>query len=497
MKKKKEKIITLSKDNLLYQPLSLSVSGYKATAFQQNVVIAVLRRLKNAFREMRDAQFSEQPRALSLFETEEAGLYKSEEDYIAFDIHMGELGASPKHYQEVFDAVCKLSDVVIWVPEEKDDGSKEYVRDRLFKISLDEKNIVKDEQGNIIRYQYLNRSPKVRLRLSRKISNVIFNPQSRIYDFLDDTAMMISASYPKRLYMYLSNYKYMEEGITIGYWKFRKQIGFNDEEKVLFPRFYDFKKNVLESSYTTLKGMAEKNLSDFWFEYQPVYEHGLRAKNPDKIHFSIHLSAVGENIKNEKKGTPISMEMEEKLKTDFGLTIPQIRKIFNLLAPEDFISLRRKMMELTNFFNVSKVKVKDKKAYANKVLLEFAKELHLKNEETSKKELEELETKHTKSSPKKVQTSISELPELNITGKDYWDAVLQQCKKMLSEQDFSIIESATYNGLLQYYPYISFNNKENYDYFVKNLYDNVLSLCKEMFQLDYPVMTLKVDVKKK
>ena len=42
-KKEKREDIVLTKDNLLYQPLALAVNGYEATAFQQNVVIAVLR----------------------------------------------------------------------------------------------------------------------------------------------------------------------------------------------------------------------------------------------------------------------------------------------------------------------------------------------------------------------------------------------------------------------------------------------------------------------
>lgn len=489
-KKNKEKAITLSKENLLYQPLSLSVSGYKATAFQQNVVIAVLRRLKNAFREMRDMQFSEQPKALSLFETEEVGLYKSEEDYISFDIHMNELGASPKHYQEVFDAVCKLSDVVIWVPEEKTNGGTEYVRDRLFKISIDEKNMVRDEQGNVIRYQYLNRSPRVKLRLSRKISNVIFNPKSRIYDFLDDTAMMISASYPKRLYMYLSNYKYMEDGIVIGYWKFRKQIGFNDEEKVLFPRFYDFKKNVLESSYKTLKDLAEKNLSDFWFEYEPIYEHGARAKSPDKIHFIIHLSEVGENIKNEKKGTPFSMELDRRLREDFGLTIPQIRKIFSFLNAEDYRFLQKKMDDLENYFNSTKIKVKDKRAYAAKVLTEFAQEVRKKSAETRKTELEESTV--TAASPAKEMTEKHHLAE---TGAEEWENVLQQCKRIFSPQEYAVLASAKYNGLLDYYPYISFGDKETFSLFMNTLYERLVPICNSMFKLDYPIHIIKCDCK--
>jgi hypothetical protein len=66
--KEKAKPIVVSKDSLLYQPWKLIKSGYDATAFQQDVIISVLRKLKNSLAAMRDDYVSG-ARQLSLFDT--------------------------------------------------------------------------------------------------------------------------------------------------------------------------------------------------------------------------------------------------------------------------------------------------------------------------------------------------------------------------------------------------------------------------------------------
>ena len=96
--KEKAKPIVVSKENLLYQPWKLIKSGYDATAFQQNVIISVLRKLKNSLADMREDYVSG-ARQLSLFETNDASLFRDEDDSMTFNIHMKELGVEPQNYQ--------------------------------------------------------------------------------------------------------------------------------------------------------------------------------------------------------------------------------------------------------------------------------------------------------------------------------------------------------------------------------------------------------------
>ena len=379
-KKQKREDIILTKDNLLYQPLALAVNGYEATAFQQNVVIAVLRKLRGAIKEQRDGQFRQKPVQLSIFDNE--GVQKNflRDGDLAFDIHLKELGVDTPHYTQAFKAVCTIADAKVWVPAKKEDGTDILIRKSFFDIGSENVDIVVDPQTGRQTYKYKNRSPIFTVIMSKEVVNVLFPNDGRIYDFIDDTALMISEKFPKRIYLYLSNFKYMPEGLTIDYWKFRHDIGFNDNEVnaktkeriIQYPHYCDFVKRVLRPSETTLREMAESNISDFYFEYTPIYKTNKRQKNPDQIHFDFHLSEVGQGIKNDKTSARETIEIERRLQTEFDQSPAQVRRIITALTPDDRQPFVRKMDELKELIDSKKVQIKDsKRSYCNRTFSDF------------------------------------------------------------------------------------------------------------------------------
>ena len=378
-KKEKREDIVLTKDNLLYQPLALAVNGYEATAFQQNVVIAVLRKLRGAIKDMRDGQFRQKPVQLSIFDNE--GVQKNflRDGDLAFDIHLRELGVDTPHYSQAFKAVCTIADAKVWVPAKKDDGTDIMIRKSFFDIGSENVDIVIDPQTGRQTYKYKNRSPVFTVIMSREVVNVLFPNDGRIYDFIDDTALMISEKFPKRIYLYLSNFKYMPDGLTVDYWKFRHDIGFNDNEVdaktkeriIQYPHYCDFVKRVLRPSQTTLREMADNNISDFYFEYTEIYKTSRRQKNPDQIHFDFHLSDVGRDIKNDKTSMRETIEMERRLQAEFDQTPAQIRRIITSLTPDDRPLFVAKMDELRDLIDSKRVQVKDRRSYANRTFTDF------------------------------------------------------------------------------------------------------------------------------
>ena len=378
-KKEKREDIVLTKDNLLYQPLALAVNGYEATAFQQNVVIAVLRKLRGAIKDQRDGQFRQKPVQLSIFDNE--GVQKNflRDGDLAFDIHLRELGVDTPHYSQAFKAVCTIADAKVWVPAKKDDGTEIMIRKSFFDIGSENVDIVIDPQTGRQTYKYKNRSPVFTVIMSREVVNVLFPNDGRIYDFIDDTALMISEKFPKRIYLYLSNFKYMPDGLTVDYWKFRHDIGFNDSEVdaktkeriIQYPHYCDFVKRVLRPSQTTLREMADSNISDFYFEYEEIYKTSRRQKNPDQLHFTFHLSDVGQNIKNDKTSMRETIEMERRLQTEFDQTTAQIRRIITTLAPDDRQQFTAKMEELRNLIESKKVQVKDRRSFCNRAFTDY------------------------------------------------------------------------------------------------------------------------------
>ena len=379
-KKQKREDIILTKDNLLYQPLALAVNGYEATAFQQNVVIAVLRKLRGAIKGMRDGQFRPKPIQLSIFDNEGVKKDYLRDGDLAFDIHLKELGVDTPHYNQAFKAVCTIADAKVWVPAKKDDGTDIMIRKSFFDIGSENVDLVIDPQTGRQTYKYKNRSPVFTVIMSKEVVNVLFPNDGRIYDFIDDTALMISEKFPKRIYLYLSNFKYMQGGLTIDYWKFRHDIGFNDNEVdaktkervIQYPHYCDFVKRVLRPSETTLKEMAESNISDFYFEYTPIYKTSKRQKNPDQIHFEFHLSDVGQDIKQDKTSQRETIEIEHRLQQDFDQSPAQVRRIITSLTPDDREPFVRKMDELKELIDAKKVQIKDnKRSYCNRCFTDF------------------------------------------------------------------------------------------------------------------------------
>ena len=379
-KKPKREDIVLTKENLLYQPLALAVNGYEATAFQQNVVIAVLRKLRGAIKSMRDGQFRSKPIQLSIFDNEGVQKNYLRDGDLAFDIHLKELGVDTPHYNQAFKAVCTIADAKVWVPAKKEDGTDIMIRKSFFDIGSENVDIVIDPQTGRQTYKYKNRSPVFTVIMSKEVVNVLFPNDGRIYDFIDNTALMISEKFPKRIYLYLSNFKYMQGGLTIDYWKFRHDIGFNDNEVnaktkeriIQYPHYCDFVKRVLRPSETTLREMAESNISDFYFEYTPIYKTSKRQKNPDEIHFDFHLSDVGQNIKQDKTSQRETIQIEQRLQSEFDQSPAQIRRIITSLTPDDREPFIRKMDELHELIEAKKVQIKDsKRSYCNRAFTDF------------------------------------------------------------------------------------------------------------------------------
>ena len=118
--------------------------------------------------------------------------------------------------------------------------------------------------------------------------------------------------------------------------------------------------------------MAESNISDFYFEYTPIYKTSKRQKNPDEIHFDFHLSDVGQNIKQDKTSQRETIQIEQRLQSEFDQSPAQIRRIITSLTPDDREPFIRKMDELHELIEAKKVQIKDsKRSYCNRAFTDF------------------------------------------------------------------------------------------------------------------------------
>lgn len=451
-KKQKQGVLTLSKDNIIYQPLSLAKSGYGATALEQNIVIAVLKKLKACFKLIRDGQFATPPKQLSLFNISEVKENYISQDELAFEIHMKELGIEPKYYQQAFNTIFSVADSVVFLEKQKEDGSTIFVRDHFFKVASENLVKVKNEDGTTT-YRYANRTPKFEVIFSKAVADYIFDPTSRIYDFLDETALMIAEKYPKRLYMYLSNYKKIEGGLTVNYWTFRHDIGLMDkpvegegEPEIQYAHYYDFNKRVLRPSQKKLVELAEKELSDFWFEYEPIYKGSRKAKNPDQLHFTFHLTGVGESIEKEHRSTREMLNLRIRLIEEFNQTPAQANKIMGGIDVAQAELVSEKLDSLARYFEEKGSTIKDKRSYTNKSLTDFISALKNDIEKQDKKEEPVKENANqvldANSDNKEMVNEKIEIPILSDAAVANWAEFMDQLRAHLESTRFEFWKSS-------------------------------------------------------
>lgn len=418
--KKKKKEIVLNKENLLIQPLALTLAGVNPTVIGNRVSVALVRRLQDAFKEIiSDRKSGKEWTQLSIFATEEVKSKYLGENKIAFDIHMNELVDDPKHYQDAFDSICRLSDIKIFVPV-FDDKAQEYVYPRvsLFdtvfgsnvevtvptEVKGDKSNAVTYEKMSFHDFQFGERNPKkiyhtdkivysyrkntkpvIGITVEKIVAEYIFSFQKKYGDFLDYTAISTNDKYYTPIYIFISSHKYNKDGIVeIDYKDFRQKILGMDVPELgnsPYPEFSQFNKRILRPCMNQMKAQAEEGASDCYFDFEKIYDGGKRAQNPDKLRFHIYLSDLGKAIKEEKVNAKNMIGIERRLREQFDQTDKQVRAIMKAVPLNMRMELVMKMDSLLSMEKSGKIKIdKDRRAYFNSSFCTFIGEIEREKE---------------------------------------------------------------------------------------------------------------------
>lgn len=387
--KKKKKEVVLTKENLMIQPVALTLRGINPTVVGNRVTIAVVKKLREAFKEIiTKHKTGEEWTQLSIFATDEVKNKYLGENKLAFDIHMNEIVDDPKHYQDAFNAVCKIADVMVWAPIANENGEVTMARTPLFTL-LAKSNMeetINEKTGEVV-YRYSKHTkPVIGLAMEKVVAEYIFSFQKGYTDLLDYPALQANDKYYYPIYAFLSFYKKdVPPEVVIDYPEFRKRLGFEDKVKdgetvfVGYDVFSQFNKRVLKPCMDEMKENAEANISDIWFEVEKIYLNG-RAKNPDKLRFIIYLSDLGRELQNDKEATKEVMEMEERLQKEFKQTKQQMRKIMKG-AMKFRKELMKKMNELSASRKSGKLKIEtDEGAYWNVAFTNFIEKMKMQQE---------------------------------------------------------------------------------------------------------------------
>ncbi len=387
--KKNKKEIVLTKENLLIQPVALTLRGINPTVVGNRVTIAVVKRLREAFKEIiTEYKADQQWKQLSIFATDEVKNKYLGDNKLTFDIHMNEIVDDPKHYQDAFNAVCKIADVMVWVPITNEQGTETMVRTPLFTLmsSSNMEKSLNEKTGEVV-YRYSKHTkPVIGLVMEKVVAEYIFSFQKGYSDFLDYPALQANDKYYYPIYAFLSHYKKsVPPEVVVDYMAFRKMLGFEDivkdDEVTLmgYDTFSQFFKRILKPTMEEMKENADDNVSDIWFEVEKIYKQG-RAKNPDQLRFIIHLSELGKELQNDREVTKEVMAMEERLLKEFKQTKSQMRNIMKA-AMKFRKELARKMDELSAAREAGKIKIdSDEGAYWNVAITNFIEKTRMAHE---------------------------------------------------------------------------------------------------------------------
>ena len=439
--KKNKKEIVLTKENLLIQPVALTLRGINPTVVGNRVTIAVVKRLREAFKEIiTEYKADQQWKQLSIFATDEVKNKYLGENKLTFDIHMNEIVDDPKHYQDAFNAVCKIADVMVWVPITNEQGTETMVRTPLFTLmsSANMEKSLNEKTGEVV-YRYSKHTkPVIGLVMEKVVAEYIFSFQKGYSDFLDYPALQANDKYYYPIYAFLSHYKKsVPPEVVVDYLVFRKMLGFEDivkdDEVTLmgYDTFSQFFKRILKPTMEEMKENADDNVSDIWFEVEKIYKQG-RAKNPDQLRFIIHLSELGKELQNDREVTKEVMAMEERLQKEFKQTKTQMRKIMKE-AMKFRKELARKMDELSAAREAGKIKIdSDEGAYWNVAITNFIEKTRMAHE-GEKLQFAEAEVVFDATPTQQAQQA----PKAD-TLEERWGRVMAQFRPMVDVKDWRV-----------------------------------------------------------
>lgn len=433
--KKKKKEIVLTKENLLIQPVALTLRGINPTVIGNRVTIAVVKRLREAFKEVITShKEGKEWTQLSIFATDEVKNKYLGENKLTFDIHMNEIVDDPRHYQDAFNAVCKIADVMVWAPIADDNGNVTMARTPLFTL-LAKSNMEKsfnEKTGEVVYRYSKNTKPIIGLVMEKVVADYIFSFQKGYSDFLDYPALQANDKYYYPIYAFLSHYKKDNPPeVVIDYAEFRRQLGFEDVKTddgvkyMVYDVFSQFNKRVLRPVMEEMRANADSNISDIWFEFEKIYNNG-RASNPDKLKFFIFLSELGKQIMSDKTTTKEVMEIEKRLKDEFKQTPKQIRSIMRDMPVKHHAELVKKMNEMSYAKNAGKLKIEsDECAYWNVAFCNFIDKLKA---ECAQEDVQE---------PMRVDVVEEEPVVINAEDAERWGRVEVMLREAVSEQEYN------------------------------------------------------------
>lgn len=277
--------------DFILNPVSYTQIRGNFSLVQTNLMIAIIAQLQNRIREQ-----------LSI--GEKSFLFKPEDlsgNLLHFEIPLKELGISPKKYGEL-EAACEALMHVDMSYKRFDEyeGIEYNVKQNIFhKIEFPTAEL--NAAGEKVAYKGgQRRKGFIKIDMIDESAREILNLRKGYTRHLKGITSLCRSPRTPRLYIYLSAWRKKGE-CTVNYIDLKEFFGVltysKDHLRIVenkYVKYGAFHRDVLDPVLKEMKKLSDEGKVEFFFEYEPVYPHGISRGDPDGIRFTIIEGKMGQ-----------------------------------------------------------------------------------------------------------------------------------------------------------------------------------------------------------
>lgn len=292
-------IQALPEDEYVKNPLSFSQIRGDFSLSQTNLMIGMVAQMQDKI----EGSLSLHNGQMMLFQPEDMN-----NGMLQIEIPLNQLGIIPQRYGDLEAAVDGLMDMKMTY-KSVDERGIEYDTQRNIFYEVSVPTETKTADGSNVNFKGgARRKGVVKIKIYEECVKDIFNMKKGYIEHLKGIARLCRCSRTPRLYIYLSawrkkghynaNFNDLKEFLgVLAYNKERTKIIKNQYEK-----FSVFTRDVLNPVQEEMKKLAQNNLIEFYFEYEPIYKTvGKKRGNPDMLAFTLIATQKGIDFDANKR----------------------------------------------------------------------------------------------------------------------------------------------------------------------------------------------------
>lgn len=291
-------IQSLPEDEYVKNPLSFSQIRGDFSLSQTNLMIGMIAQMQDKIEDSLAVKSGQ----MLLFSPEDMT-----NGMLNIEIPLNQLGIIPQRYGDLEAAVDGLMDMKMTY-KSVDENGIEYDTQRNIFYEVSVPTDTKKADGSTVQFKGGNRRKGiVKIKIYEECVKDIFNMKKGYIEHLKGIASLCRCSRTPRLYIYLSAWRkkgrYKADFNNLK--EFLGVLVYNKERtkiiKNQYTAFSVFTRDVLNPVQEEMKRLAQDNLIEFYFEYEPVYTGLKKRGNPDFIAFTLIATQKGIDFDANKR----------------------------------------------------------------------------------------------------------------------------------------------------------------------------------------------------